>query len=67
MFRNIEIIIFQKNLSKREIAKKLGMTYNTLLLKLSGKATFTLDEALKLKEILESSLSIEELFDPAAA
>lgn len=67
MFRNIEIIIFQKGLSKREIAQKLGMTYNTLLLKLSGKATFTLDEALKLKEILESSLSIEELFDPAAA
>lgn len=67
MFRNIEIIIFQKGLSKREIAQKLGMTYNTLLLKLSGKATFTLDEALKLKEILGSSLSIEELFDPAAA
>lgn len=67
MFENIEMIIFKKRLSKKEIAESLGMTYNTFLLKLNGKATFTLDEAMKLKEILNSSLSIEELFDRAIA
>lgn len=51
-----------KQISKRDIADRLGITYNTLLLKLSGKATFTLDEAMLLKEILKSDLSIEELF-----
>ncbi len=67
MFRNIELIIFRKNLSKKEIAQKLGMTYNTFLLKLNGKASFTLDEAMKLKDVLGSTLSIEELFDRAVA
>ena len=67
MFKNIELEIFKSGLSKKEIAAELGMTYNTFLLKLSGKAYFTLDEAMKLKAILKSELSIEELFDRTAA
>lgn len=67
MFRNIELEIFKSGLSKKEIAAKLDMTYNTFLLKLSGKAYFTLDEAMKLKAVLKSDLSIEELFDRNAA
>ena len=67
MFRNIELEIFKSGLSKKEIAAELEMTYNTFLLKLSGKAHFTLDEAMKLKAILKSDLSIEELFDKNAA
>lgn len=67
MFKNIELEIFKSGLSKKEIAADLGMGYNTFLLKLSGKAYFTLDEAMKLKAILKSDLSIEELFDKNAA
>lgn len=67
MFRNIELEIFKSGLSKKEIAAELGMTYNTFLLKLSGKAYFTLDEAMKLKVILKSDLPIEELFDKNVA
>ena len=67
MFESIEMIIFKKRLSKKEIAESLGMTYNTFFLLLNGKATFTLDEAMKLKDILGSPLSIEELFDRAIA
>ena len=63
MFNKIEMEIFVKHLSKKKIAEALGITYNTLLLKLSGKATFTLDEAMKLKEVLQSDLPIEELFE----
>lgn len=67
MFKNIELEIFKSGLSKKKIAVKLGMTYNTFLLKLNGKAYFTLDEAMKLKMVLNSNLSIEELFDRNAA
>ena len=66
MFKNIERIIFEKGLKKRDIAEALGMAYNTLLLKLKGEYYFTLDEAIKLKEILETDLSVEELFKIAA-
>ena len=66
MFDNIEQLIFNKKLKKREIAEKMGITYNTLLLKLKGEYPFTLDEALKLKEILETDMEIEILFTPAA-
>ena len=67
MFRNLELEIFRTGLSKKEIAAALDMTYNTFLLKLSGKAYFTLDEAMKLKEILKTDMTIEELFDRNAA
>lgn len=66
MFDNIEQLIFNKKLKKREIAEKMGIRYNTLLLKLKGEYPFTLDEALKLKEILETDMEIEILFTPAA-
>ena len=63
MYEEIEMIIFKKKLSKSDIAKKIGMTYNTFLLKLRGKNKFTLDEAIKLKNALDSDKPIEELFN----
>jgi DNA-binding XRE family transcriptional regulator len=66
VFKNIERIIFDKGLKKRDIAKALGISYNTFLLKLKGEYYFTLDEAIKLKEILETDLTVEELFKTAA-
>lgn len=66
MYPKIEQIIFAKKISKKELADSLSMTYNTLLLKLKGNATFTLDEAIKLKSVLNTSYSIEELFDKNA-
>lgn len=62
MYKKIELIIFEKGLSKVEIAESLGITYNTFLLKLRGKSSFTLDEAVKLKSILSTEKTVEELF-----
>ena len=62
MYKEIELIIFTKKLSKAVLAEKLGMTYNTFLLKLKGNYKFTLDEAVKLKKELNSDLPIEDLF-----
>lgn len=66
MFKNIEQIIFTKQIPKKEIAHKLGISYNTFLLKLKGNYPFTLDEALRVKEVLQTELSVEELFSKAA-
>lgn len=67
MYPELELTIFMSKKSKKEIASELGMTYNTLLLKLRGKNDFTLDEAVKLKEILNTPKSIEDLFAFSAA
>ena len=65
MYKNLELEIFVSGIPKKEIAEKLGITYPTFLLKLSGKSYFTLDEAKKLKEILKSDKTIEVLFETA--
>lgn len=66
MFKAIENLIFERRLKKKDIAQKLGITYNTFLLKLKGEYPFTLDEALKLKEILQTDLPVETLFKAVA-
>ena len=65
MFKNIERLIFEKELKKRDIAKEIGLSYNQFLLKLKGDYYFTLDEALGLKRVLETDMPIEVLFDTA--
>lgn len=67
MYKEIELIIFKEKLSKREIASQLGISYNTFLLKLKGEYKFSLDEAVKLKEILKTDKTVEELFSTDSA
>lgn len=62
MYKRIEAQIVLIGLSKSEIAKLLGISYNTLILKLNGMSKFTLDEALLLKKILRTDMAIEILF-----
>lgn len=62
MYREIEFLLMSSGLSKKDLATKLGMTYNTLLLKLRGVSKFTLDEAVLMKELLKTDLPIEKLF-----
>ena len=51
----------------KELAKKIGIGESTMMQKLSGKYAFTLDEAFKIREVLEVDLSIDVLFEKAAA
>ncbi len=62
MYKRIEAHLILTGMTKRELAAQLGISYNTLLLKLKGISSFTLDEALKIKNILQATESIEELF-----
>lgn len=63
MYKNIEAQIIKSGLDKKIIAEKLGININTLYCKLSGKTSFSLNEAKMLKEIIQSDQSIEELFE----
>lgn len=65
MYKEIEVMLFSKGMSKAEVAKQMGMSYNTFLLKLKGKYKFSLDEAVNLKKILDTEKSVEELFATA--
>ncbi len=67
MYKKIELIIFQKGLSKKDIAEALNIGYNTFLLKLRGESKFTLDEAWSLKNFLQVEETVEELFELNAA
>lgn len=63
MYYNLEAELARKHITKTELAKQLGITLGTLSLKLNGKATLLLPEAKKIKEILNISMPLEELFD----
>lgn len=45
-----------------KMAKDLGISICTLSTKLNGKYSFTLDEAKKIKELLGTDMSLDELF-----
>ena len=49
MYRKIEVLIFENNISKKDVAENLNIGYNTLLAKLSGKQPLKLDEAFKIQ------------------
>ena len=63
MYRNLEAELIRKGLSKQEIAHSLNVGYNTLLAKMRGDSSFTLDEAFKIRKIVSAEKPIEYLFE----
>jgi len=66
MYKLIEARLVLLGMTKKELARALGISYNTLLLKLRGESSFTLDEALEVKRLIRASESVEELFSQSA-
>lgn len=64
MYPNIRAEMARLRLTNGKLAKILGCTPATLSLKMHGKANITLNEARKIKEVLETDMTIEELFEP---
>ncbi|MDR0676996.1 MAG: hypothetical protein LBF97_08185 [Elusimicrobiota bacterium] len=54
--------IIKKKYPKTYIAHQLKISYSALLRKFLGKTDFKLQEAIKIKEILGTDMSLEELF-----
>lgn len=62
MYKNLEVEMTRNGILKKGIAKCLGVREATLSNKMNGKSTFTLDEALKIKNTYFSGMTIEYLF-----
>lgn len=62
MFPNVNAERARLGLTLDEMAKQLNMKRGTLSLKLNKKSPITLDEAKKIKRILKTDMSIDELF-----
>lgn len=63
MYRNLEAEFVRKGFSKQKIAQMLDVSYNTLLAKMRGESSFTLDEAFKIRKIVSAEKPIEYLFE----
>ncbi|AZO96095.1 XRE family transcriptional regulator [Halocella sp. SP3-1] len=62
MYKNLEAEMTRNGILKKDIAKCLGVRDAIVLDKMNGKSTFTLDEALKIKNTYFSGMIIEYLF-----
>lgn len=62
MYKTLEAKLVFVGMTKKELAKKMNIGYNTLLLKFKGESSFTFDEALIIKRIINADEPIEELF-----
>lgn len=66
MYENLELLIFKNKVPKHVIADKLGITYNTLLAKISGKQPFKLDEAFLIRNEYFPDEDFDYLFKKSA-
>ena len=62
MFNQIEIEMARDRISKKGLANKTGIKYDTLLYKLKGTAEFTRPEMLKIQSAFSNRVPLEELF-----
>lgn len=62
MYRNLEAELARKQVSRKELADKLGITPTTLSFKLNGKSELSLVECVEIKKLLGVDEPIEYLF-----
>lgn len=62
--KNLRLEIMKAGLSRDDLAELTGIPKNTFSHKIMGRSQFTVAEAVRLKKILHSDLTLEELFQP---
>lgn len=62
MYRNLEAEMVRENITRKDLAKTLDVRYATIIDKLKGRYSFTLDEAFKIRNRYFPHLSFEYLF-----
>lgn len=64
--KRLKILIAQKEIKRSYLAKKMGISYNTLTNKLNGQREFSAIEISKIKELLDldDKLSANIFFNP---
>jgi len=63
VYKNLEAEMVRIGIARKDLAALLNVRYATIVDKLKGKSSFTLDEALRIKNSFFPNLSIEYLFD----
>ena len=61
-YKLLEMEMIRTGITKKELADRIGMKYETLCSKMRGKTDFRGGEALLIKRVLESNYRLEELF-----
>lgn len=54
----IKILLIIKKMKRSELAKKLGISYNTLTKKLNGAREFSINEIIKIIEIFDMDIKL---------
>lgn len=62
IYRNVAARMALLGIKKTELAKLLDMNYSTLQGKLRGRSSFSLEEAIEIKDILCSGAALEDFF-----
>lgn len=63
MFPNLRAELARKGISIPQLAEMADMKVTTLYDKYNGRTAFTLDEAIKIRDVLGLDMSIDELFE----
>lgn len=62
MYPNLRAELARRRITFSHLASMIGVTVGTMSQKNGGKASFTLDEAIAIKNVLETDMPLEELF-----
>lgn len=62
MFPNLNAEIARANLTKKELSNKVGIPYDTLKYKLSGKSDFKRSEMFLIRDTICPNCTLEYLF-----
>jgi DNA-binding XRE family transcriptional regulator len=63
MYRNLEAEMIREGVTRKDLAEALGVRYATVIDKLKGRYSFTLDEAFIIRNKFFPHLSFEYLFE----
>jgi len=61
-FKNLEIEMLRSDMTRRKLAKQIGVSYNTISNKINNAKPFYREEMFKIKDCLKSQLTLDELF-----
>lgn len=62
MYPNLNAEMARRNLTVTRLAELTGIRYGTLVLKIRGKGTFTMKEAVQIRDAINKDLSLDYLF-----
>lgn len=63
MYRNLEAEMAREGIKRKDLAEALGVRYATVIDKLKGRYSFTLDEAFIIRNKFFPHLNFEYLFE----